>query len=104
MVLDKLGESLKGTLNRIAKSIFVDEKLLNELIRDIQRALLQADVNVKLVSELTKKIKERALENKWKLDKREYLINIVYEELVNLLGDEKSEIEINKKKLFQIML
>ena len=46
MVLEKLGNSLKNTLGKIAKSMFVDEKLINELIKDIQRALLQADVNV----------------------------------------------------------
>ena len=44
MVLEKLGDSLKGTLEKIAKSILVDEKLINELIKDIQRALLQSDV------------------------------------------------------------
>jgi len=49
MVLDKLGESLKNTLNKITKSIFVDEKLINELVKDIQRALLQSDTNVRLV-------------------------------------------------------
>ncbi len=59
MVLDKLGSSLKGTLQKIAKSIFVDDKLINELIKDIQRALLQSDMNVKLVFDLTSKIKER---------------------------------------------
>jgi len=59
MVLEKLGDSLKGTLAKIAKSMFVDEKLINELVKDIQRALLQADVNVKLVFDLTKKIKDR---------------------------------------------
>ncbi len=53
MVLEKLGESLKGTLNKISSAIFVDEKLINELVRDIQRALLGSDVNVKLVFELT---------------------------------------------------
>ena len=56
MVLEKLGDSLKETLKKIAKSVFVDEKLINELVKDIQRALLQSDVNVKLVFELTKKI------------------------------------------------
>ena len=57
MVLEKLGDSLKNTLQKIAKSIFVDDKLINELIKDIQRALLQADVNVQLVFDLTNKIK-----------------------------------------------
>ena len=64
MVLDKLGDSLKNTLGKIAKSLFVDEKLVNELVKGIQKALLSSDVNVKLVFELTKKIKERALKGK----------------------------------------
>lgn len=103
--MEKLGSSLKGTLQKIAKSIFVDEKLINELVKDIQRALLQADVNVQLVFDLTKKIKERAIEEKepGQLSKKEHLINIVYEELVKFLGKEKHGIEITKKP-FKIML
>ncbi len=104
MVLEKLSESLKNTLQKIAKSMFVDEKLINELIKDIQRALLQADVNVTLVFELTKKIKERAKEKEPPgLTKKEHLINIVYEELTNFLGKEAYKIEI-KETPFKIML
>jgi signal recognition particle subunit SRP54 len=105
MVLDKLSDSLKVTLQKIAKSIFVDEKLINELIKDIQRALLQSDVSVRLVFELTNRIKERALKEKEPvgITKREYLINIVYEELVKFLGGEGYKIEI-KEKPFKIML
>src|SRR3989338_6889090 len=104
MVLEKLSESLKNTLQKIAKSMFVDEKLINELIKDIQRALLQADVNVKLVFDLTKKIKDRAKEEAPKgLTKKEQLINIVYEELTNFLGKEAYKIDINEKP-FKIML
>ena len=105
MVLEKLGDSLKNTLNKIAKSLFVDEKLVNELIKDIQRALLQSDVNVKLVFELTKEIKEKALKKEIPsgLTKKEYLINTVYEALVKFLGGEGYKIEI-KKKPFKIML
>ncbi len=105
MVLDKLGESLKNSLARIARAVFVDEKLVNELIKDIQRALLQADVNVNLVFELTKKIKERALKEELpkRLTKREHLINIVYEELTNFLGKETKKIEI-KEKPFKVMM
>ena len=80
MVLDKLSASLKGTLQKIARSMFVDEKLINELVKDIQRALLQSDVNVKLVLELTKNIKERITkeETPGALTKKEHLVNIVY--------------------------
>ena len=105
MVLDKLGSSLKDTLSKIAKSVFVDEKLVNELVKDIQRALLQSDVNVKLVFEITNKIKQRILKEDTPagLSKREYLINIVYEELVQFLGGEGHKIEITKKP-YKIML
>jgi|TARA_Y100000310_G_scaffold93932_1_gene91567 signal recognition particle subunit SRP54 len=105
MVLDKLGSSLKNTLSKIAKSMFVDDKLINELIKDIQRALLQSDVNVQLVFDLTNKIKERikSEETPSGLTKKEHLINIVYEELVDFLGKEQQKIEI-KGKPFKIML
>ncbi len=106
MVLDKLGDSLKNTLKKIAKSIFVDERLVNELVKDIQRSLLQADVNVQLVFDLSKSIKKRALDEKSpkKISPKEHLINIVYEELVKFLGSEKAEIKIEKKKPFKIMM
>jgi len=88
MVLDGLSGNLKNTLQKITKALFVDDKLVNELVKDIQRALLQSDVNVKLVLEVTKKIKERALnEDAPKaISKKEHLVNIVYEELVEFLG------------------
>ncbi|MBR9699768.1 signal recognition particle protein [Candidatus Woesearchaeota archaeon] len=105
MVLEKLGNSLKNTLNKIANAVLVDEKLINELVKDIQRALLQADVNVQLVFEFTKKIKERILKEDTPagLTKKEHLINIVYEELVVFLGGEGYKIEV-KEKPFKIML
>ncbi len=104
MVLEKLGDSLKSTLNKITKSVFVDEKLINELVKDIQRALLQSDTNVKLVFSLSSKIKERAKEKTPPgITKKEQLINIVYEELTNFLGKEVHEIPITKKPT-QIML
>lgn len=104
-MLEKLGESLKGTFERITRAVFVDEKLINELVKDIQRALLQSDVNVKLVFELTKRIKEKALNEKLPpgLSKKEHLIKIVYDELVKFLGEKESRIEI-KKKPYKIML
>ncbi len=105
-MLDKLGDSLKNTLKKIAGSIFIDEKLIDELVKDIQRALLQGDVNVQLVFNLSKEIKRRALEEKppKAISQKEYLINVVYEELVKFLGKEKAEIKIEKKKPFKIMM
>lgn len=105
MVLDKLGSSLKNSLQKITQAVFVDEKLVNELIRDLQRALLQADVNVQLVFKLTEKIKQRILKEETPsgLTKQEYLVNIVYEELVEFLGGEGHKINLDKKPM-KIML
>ena len=104
MVLEKLSDSLKNTLQKITSSVFVDEKLINELVKDIQRALLQSDTNVQLVFSLSNKIKERAKEKTPAgITKREHLIKIVYEELTNFLGETAYEIEISQKPT-QIML
>jgi len=105
MVLEKLGFSLKDTLQKISNAVFVDEKLVNELVKDIQRALLQSDVNVKMVFDLTKQIKDRLMKEEPPagLTKKEFLIKIVYEELVRFLGESESKIEI-KNKPTKIML
>ena len=104
MVLEKLGDSLKNTLKKITQAVFVDDTLINELVKELQRALLQSDANVQLVLELSKKIKERAKESTPAgITKREQLVTIVYEELTNFLGKETKEIAITKKPT-QIML
>jgi len=105
MVLDDLGNSLKGTLKKIANAVHVDSKLIKEIVRDIQRALLQADVNVKLVLELSKKIEKRALQEKPSpgMSNREHVIHIVYEELVNILGASR-ELPIKKQIIMMVGL
>ncbi|PNX49067.1 MAG: signal recognition particle protein [Thermoplasmata archaeon M9B1D] len=105
MVLDDLGNSLKGTLKKIANAVHIDSKLIKEVVRDIQRALLQADVNVKLVLELSKKIENRALSEKPKagMSNREHVIHIVYEELVEILGGSR-ELPIRKQIIMLVGL
>jgi signal recognition particle subunit SRP54 len=97
VVLESLSNSLRAVIKRLAGSPNVDEKLLKELIRDIQRSLLQADVNVNLVLELSKKVENRAKEEKIPpgATLKEHIIKIIYEELTALLG---SSAEIKKGK------
>jgi signal recognition particle subunit SRP54 len=87
--MEGLSSSLRDTLKKLARANRIDEKTLNEVVRDIQRALLSADVNVALVQQLSKRIKERALKEELsgKLNPRQHVINIVYQELVALLGE-----------------
>ncbi len=105
MVLDDLGDSLKSTLKKIANAVHIDSKLVKDVVRDIQRALLQADVNVKLVLELSKKIEKRALEEKPPagMSGREHVIHIVYEELVDILGASR-ELPIKKQVIMMVGL
>ena len=105
MVLDDLGDSLKGTLKKIANAVHVDSKLIKEVVKDIQRALLQADVNVKLVLELSKKIEKRALEEKPPsgMSNREHVIRIVYDELVDILGESR-ELPVKKQVIMMVGL
>ena len=98
MVLNNLSDSLKGTLKKIANAVYIDSKLIKEIVRDIQRALLQSDVNVKLVLNLSKNIEKRALQEKPPagMSNREHVIHIVYEELVKILGKSR-ELPIKKQ-------
>lgn len=105
MVLENLGDSLKRTMKKIANAANVDSALVKEVVRDIQRALLQADVNVKLVLALSKKIEQRALEEKPPagMSNREHVIHIVYEELVSILGASR-ELPVKKQIIMMVGL
>ena len=105
MVLDSLGDSLKRTMKKIANAVHVDADLVKEVVRDIQRALLQADVNVKLVVQLSKTIEKRALEEKPPagMSNREHVIRIVYDELVKILGETR-ELPMKKQVIMMVGL
>ena len=91
MVLDSLGKSLRSVLQKIARGSTIDEALLNEVVRDIQRALLQADVNVQLALSLTERVRRRAKEEKPPAGAslRDFLIRIIYEEIRGILGKDQ---------------
>ncbi|MDI6883861.1 MAG: signal recognition particle protein Srp54 [Hadesarchaea archaeon] len=88
MVLEGLGRALHGALRKLSRAPHIDERAIKELVREIQRALLQADVNVELVLGLTKRIEKRALEEKLPpgMGRKEHVIKIVYQELSEFLG------------------
>ncbi|MFY9717907.1 MAG: signal recognition particle receptor subunit alpha [Thermoplasmata archaeon] len=91
MVLDSLGKSLRGVLQKIAKGSVIDEALLADVVRDIQRALLQADVNVQLTIDLTQRVRRRATEERPPsgASLRDFLIRIIYEEIRGILGKDR---------------
>ena len=89
MVLEGLGKSLRDVIAHIGGSSVVDEDLVTEITKELQRALLQADVNVQLVLEITNRIHDRALNEKPPAGKssKDHVISIIYKELVALLDN-----------------
>lgn len=106
MVLEKLGKMLYATIQKITKFAIVDKKAIEEVIRDIQRALLQADVNVDLVFNLSNNIRKRAFETELPpgISRRELLIKIIYDELISILGGSYVKPHIVTKKPYILML
>lgn len=98
-MLGNLGENLTNTMKKLVGMSVIDKKTIKEVVREIQRALIQSDVNIKLVQTLSKKIEDRALneEPPKGITPREHVITIIYEEMVNLLGSEPSELKIEEK-------
>jgi signal recognition particle subunit SRP54 len=105
MVLDSLGKSLRGVLQKIARGSTVDDALLAEVSRDIQRALLQSDVNVQLALELTQRVKKRAKNDKPPAGAsvRDFLVRIIYEEIRGILGPDRP-FEVKPRKVLMVGL
>ena len=87
-MLDNLRTGLRSALKKIVGASDINEELIDSLCKDIQRALLQSDVNVRLVLTITTNLKSRAInETPPKgLSRKDQIITILYGELAKLLG------------------
>src|SRR3989344_3338621 len=99
MVLEGLSDSLKNALRRVFKASLIDPKLIEDLVSEIRKALIAADVNVELSTKISEAIKKRALAEKpaKTLTAREHTINIVFEELTKFLGVDEGKLEAKVK-------
>lgn len=89
-MLEKLGEVLRKATDKIANAIFLDKGLVDSIIKDLQRALIEADVSIPLVKQLSDKIKKAALDERIKgIEKKEHIIKLLHDELTNILGEHK---------------
>lgn len=97
--------ALKDVIRKITRSTTVDKALVEEIVKDIQRALIRADVNVRQVKEISDAIKKRALREDVlpSLNAREHVIKIVYEELLRGIG-EGLEIPLKKARIMLVGL
>lgn len=105
IALKEMGKSIRELMARILTQTTVDRESVEALIKGLQRILLQSDVDVKLVFQLSENIRERALKQKplEGLTLREHVTKIIYEEIVKLLG-EKEEKLVGKKRIMLVGL
>lgn len=102
-MLDKLGNVLRKATDRVANAVFLDKNLVEGIVKDLQRALIEADVNVSLVRQISERIKKDAFDERIKgVEKKEHIIKLLHDELLRILGTKK-ELVLGKKNSFMFV-
>ena len=106
MIFDGLSNKLQDAFKKLRGKGKLTEKDIKEATREIKIALLEADVNFKVVKDFIKKINERAVgvEVLQSLTPGQQVIKIVNDELTSLMGKENTKLEFSKKGITPIML
>lgn len=96
-MFESLTEKLENAVNKIKGYGVINEDNISSAMREVRLALLEADVNYKVVKEFTNKVKEKALgeEVKKSLKPGDVFLKILKDELLNLLGDDNSELNLS---------
>ena len=96
-MLENLSERLQGALHKIKGYGKITENNISDVMREVRLALLEADVNYKVVKEFTNIVKEKALgeEVQTSINPGDLFVKIVNDELVELLGGESSPVNMS---------
>lgn len=106
MIFEGLAEKLQNTFKKLKSKGKLTEKDVTEAMREVRLALLEADVNFKVVRDFVNKVKERAIGSEVleSLTPAQQVIKIVNEELTDLMGKAQSKINFASKPPTVIML
>jgi signal recognition particle subunit SRP54 len=106
LVLEGLGKALNSALKKLFGASIIDEELVKELAKDIQRALLVADVDVTLVMAITERVEEQALDESLPrgISRREHIVKVVWDTLAYYLGEKNVPLTINPGKPNLVMM
>lgn len=106
MAFEGLAERLQGTLKKIRGKGKVSEQDVKEMMREVRLALLEADVNFKVVKKFISDVKERAVGQDVldSLTPGQQVIKVVNEELTKLMGGEQSKIAVAQKPPTVVMM
>lgn len=96
-MFESLTEKLENAINKIKGYGTITEDNISDAMREVRLALLEADVNYKVVKEFTNKVKEKALgeEVKKSLKPGDVFLKILKDELLELLGDGNSSLDLS---------
>ncbi|RDY24803.1 signal recognition particle protein [Romboutsia maritimum] len=106
MIFEGLADKLQGALGKLKSKGKLTEKDVKDAMREVKLALLEADVNFKVVKDFVKKVQERCVgqEVMESLTPAQHVIKIVNEELTSLMGDVQSKVMISSKPPTVIMM
>ncbi len=104
--MEAVGRSLSDAVRRLLRMPNIDEKAVKELAKDLQRSLLQADVNVDLVLQLSKAVEERSLNQKLPpgITRRDHVVKVLYEEMTRFVGQDSAKVEVQPGQFRKLML
>ncbi|WP_040330691.1 signal recognition particle receptor subunit alpha, partial [Clostridium ihumii] len=106
MAFEGLASKLQETIKKLKGKGKLSEKDIKEAMREVKLALLEADVNFKVVKNFVKDVSEKCLGNEVleSLTPGQQVIKIVNDELTKLMGESESKLELNSNGISVIML
>ena len=106
MAFEQLSEKFTRVIKKMKGEARLTDKNMDEMLKEVKIALLEADVNFKVVKEFVNNVKEKAIGQHvfTKLNPSEMVVKIVRDELVDLLGSDNCELHYNKNKPTVILL
>ncbi len=104
--METVGRSLSDAVRKLLRMPNVDEKAIKELVKDLQRTLLQADVNVELVLQLSRAVEDRSLKETLPpgINRREHVVKVLYEEMTKFVGQESAKTDVQPGLFRKMML
>ncbi len=104
-MLDSLSSSLRNTIMKIRGAPIVDKKLIDELVQDLEDALISGDVNLDLVYNVTDEVRQKALKDEipMAVSRRDYTLKVIYDELTELLGKRYEPLRLNPNETSILM-
>jgi signal recognition particle subunit SRP54 len=105
-MFENLSNRLQDVFNSLKKTGSIDETALDSAMRDIRRALLEADVSLEVVKKFILEVKQKALGQEIirSISPSQMIIKLVNDELINILGNDTATINIEGKKPASLML